>query len=49
MAVTPAVFFKFGRKAAEAYVARDKIDPLDEMEAGSSLSSSEPRITPARP
>ena len=49
MAVTPAVFFKFGRKAAEAYVAREEIDPLDEMEAGPSTSSAEPRITPTHP
>lgn len=31
MAVTPAVFFKFGRKAAEKYIARDQADPLDEV------------------
>jgi len=30
MAVTPAVFFKFGRKAAEKYVRREGTDPLDE-------------------
>ena len=29
MAVTPAVFFKFGRKASEKYLARAKVDPLD--------------------
>ena len=29
MAVTPAVFFKFGRKASEHYLARIKADPLD--------------------
>ena len=33
MAVTPAVFFKFGRKAAEEYVAREEVDPLDAIEA----------------
>ncbi|MEO7300555.1 MAG: efflux RND transporter permease subunit [Verrucomicrobiota bacterium] len=33
MAVTPAVFFKFGRKAAEEYVARDQVDALDAMPA----------------
>ena len=33
MAVTPAVFFKFGRKAAEEYVAREGGDPLDAVEA----------------
>jgi len=29
MAVTPAVFYKFGRKASEKYLARVKMDPLD--------------------
>lgn len=29
MAVTPAVFYKFGRKAAEKYIERDQTDPLD--------------------
>ena len=29
MAVTPAVFFKFGRRAAEHYLARESGDPLD--------------------
>ncbi|MBA2432144.1 MAG: efflux RND transporter permease subunit, partial [Chthoniobacterales bacterium] len=29
MAVTPAVFFKFGRASAEKYIAREKVDPLD--------------------
>ena len=33
MAVTPAVFFKFGRKASEKYIARAKVDPLDALEA----------------
>ena len=33
MAVTPAVFYKFGRKAAEEYVAREEVDPLDAIEA----------------
>jgi len=31
--VTPAVFFKFGRKAAEEYVAREEVDPLDAVPA----------------
>ncbi|MDP3073821.1 MAG: hypothetical protein Q8N18_26285 [Opitutaceae bacterium] len=30
MAVTPAVFFRFGRKAAERALARARIDPLAE-------------------
>jgi CzcA family heavy metal efflux pump len=30
MSVTPAVFYLFGRRAAEAYCAREAIDPLDE-------------------
>jgi CzcA family heavy metal efflux pump len=29
MSVTPAVFYKFGRKASEKYLARAKVDPLD--------------------
>jgi CzcA family heavy metal efflux pump len=29
MAVTPAVFYKFGRKASEKYLERAKVDPLD--------------------
>ncbi len=29
MAVTPAVFYKFGRRASEKYLARAKVDPLD--------------------
>jgi CzcA family heavy metal efflux pump len=29
MSVTPAVFYKFGRKAAEKYLARAHLDPLD--------------------
>ena len=31
MAVTPAVFLKFGRKAAEEYVKRDVLDELDSI------------------
>lgn len=33
MAVTPAVFFKFGRKAAEKYISREQADPLDAIPA----------------
>lgn len=33
MAVTPAVLYKFGRRAAEAYVAREEVDPLDAIDA----------------
>ncbi len=33
MAVTPAVFYKFGRKAAEKYIQRDQADPLDAIPA----------------
>ena len=29
MAITPAVFYRFGRNAAEKYLARAKVDPLD--------------------
>ncbi|RIL07217.1 MAG: CusA/CzcA family heavy metal efflux RND transporter [Proteobacteria bacterium] len=33
MAVTPAVFFRFGRRAAERYLAREAADPLDAVPA----------------
>lgn len=33
MAVTPAVFYKFGRKAAEKYIKREQTDPLDAIPA----------------
>lgn len=33
MAVTPAVFFKFGRRAAEKYIKREQTDPLDAIAA----------------
>ena len=33
MAVTPAVFYRFGRKASEKYLARAKVDPLDAIPA----------------
>ncbi len=33
MAVTPAVFFQFGRRAAEHYLARESGDPLDAIPA----------------
>ncbi|MCX6952996.1 MAG: efflux RND transporter permease subunit, partial [Verrucomicrobia bacterium] len=33
MAVTPAVFFKFGRRAAKKYLERAKVEPLDEVVA----------------
>ncbi len=41
MAVTPAVFFRFGRKAAERYLARDAADPLDAMPAVPHRTSAE--------
>jgi CzcA family heavy metal efflux pump len=45
MAVTPAVFFRFGRRAAAHYLAREAGDPLDAIPAvpataGASLESS---------
>ena len=39
MAVTPAVFFKFGRKASARYLARVHVDPLDAMEATNGAAS----------
>lgn len=33
MAVTPAVFFKFGRQATERYIQREQTDPLDALPA----------------
>ena len=33
MAVTPAVFLKFGRRAAEQYLTRESGDPLDAIPA----------------
>ncbi len=33
MAVTPAVFFKFGQRAAEHYLARESGNPLDAIPA----------------
>jgi CzcA family heavy metal efflux pump len=46
MAVTPAVFYKFGRPSAERYVAREEIDPLDEIEV-SPLPVQRPSRQPA--
>ena len=40
MAVTPAVFYKFGRRSAEKYVARKKVDPF---------RVNDPAADPARP
>ena len=39
MAVTPAVFFRFGRRAAEKYLSRAKVDPLDAVPAPVSQSN----------
>jgi len=39
MAVTPAVFFKFGRRAAEKYIKREQTDPLDAIPALPSTTS----------
>ncbi len=41
MAVTPAVFFRYGRKAAERYLAAGAADPLDAMPAVPQQPSSE--------
>jgi len=38
MAVTPAVFLRFGRHASELYLAREAGDPLDAIPALSASS-----------
>ncbi len=40
MAVTPAVFFAFGRRAAERAIARDAVDPLDAILVPASAAES---------
>jgi len=42
MAVTPAVFFKFGRKAAEKYIQREQTEPLDAIAALPAKGREEP-------
>jgi CzcA family heavy metal efflux pump len=42
MAVTPAVFFKFGRKAAARYLSREAGDPLDAIPAVTPLAGQQP-------
>ena len=42
MAVTPAVFYKFGRRSAEKYVARKNIDPFDFPETGPAIRQARP-------
>jgi len=42
MAVTPAVFFKFGRKAAEKYIRREQTDPLDAIPGTTPVPHEEP-------
>ena len=39
MAVTPAVFLKFGRYAAERYMKRESGDPLDAIPAVASATA----------
>ncbi len=46
MAVTPAVFYKFGRRASEKYLERAKVDPLDAMPAAP-VPSTHPAPVPA--
>ncbi len=43
MTVTPAVFFKFGRKAAEKYIKREQTDPLDAIPALAQTKQAEDR------
>ncbi len=42
MAVTPVVFFRFGRKAAEHYLARESGDPLDASPGSGPGNTAEP-------
>ncbi len=46
MAVTPAVFYLFGRRAAEAYCAREAIDPLDEDKSLSVAPEGDTSLSP---
>ena len=39
MAVTPAVFYRFGRRAAERYLARESGDPLDAIPAAAGTAA----------
>jgi CzcA family heavy metal efflux pump len=47
MAVTPAVFFKFGRHAAEKYIAREDVDPLDVIDPRALPAAARGRPEPA--
>ena len=49
MAVTPAVFFKFGRRAAEKYLERAKVDPLDAIDATPPTRAAAPESPAAAP
>ncbi len=44
MAVTPAIFFRFGRKAAEAYLRRGEGDPLDAVPTRGRPAAPSPRV-----
>lgn len=46
MAVTPAVFYKFGRQAAEQYIQREQTDPLDAIPA---LPATGVKLSPQHP
>lgn len=48
MAVTPAVFYKFGRKAAEKYFQRVVTDPLDAIAGAQPVAQHETEPTLAR-
>ena len=50
MAVTPAIFFKFGRKASEQYLARANADPFADVVVPPRTANARPLTsTPGRP
>ena len=49
MAVTPAVFYKFGRRAAEEYLNRSQTDPLDEISTKISTTTEPSVLEPTKP
>jgi hypothetical protein len=47
MAVTPAVFYKFGRRSAEKYVARKNIDRFRVIDPAPEAARPEPAFSGA--